>query len=159
MARKEVLEFDDIIEKIMSKKEFKKLPRGDVELVYSFFDKPEYLVEERIKLTRDMLRKMYTAFSSDKLYNFKNRDVSWFLKKHISTKERIDFYKEVYERIFKGLNKKINVFDFGCGINGLSYHYFEDLGLDVNYIGTEPVGQLADLQNHYFEAKKFKAKS
>lgn len=158
MAKKEIMEYDEVIDKIMAKKEFSDLPRQDVETVYSFFDKGEYLIEERVKLTRNLLRKMYTAFLSDKLFTLKDKDVDWFLKKHISTKERMDHYEEVYKKCFKNLKKELTVFDLGCGINGFSYHYFKNLGFKIKYIGTEPVGQLVKLQNDYFEKSKLNAR-
>ncbi|KHO52969.1 MAG: hypothetical protein QT05_C0012G0017 [archaeon GW2011_AR13] len=74
----------EIIEKIMQKKEFSYLPIKDVELVFESFDKDQYVEEEKIKLTRDLLRKMYTAFVSDKLLNVKEKSPEWFLRKHLS---------------------------------------------------------------------------
>ena len=50
------------------------------------------------------------------------------------------------------------VFDFGCGINGFSYPEFAKLGFNVKYIGTEPVGQLCELQNYWFEKRGMNAK-
>ena len=180
MAQKEKLSREEIIEKIISKREFSELPKKDVELVYSFFEGKGLVQEELIKSTRDLLRKMYTAFVSSKLLNIKDKDPEWFLKKHISTKERFGNYVEVYSRIFsgfdeipfrldasqntethptlpnrKGISRKIkeeiNVYDLGNGINGFSYDFFP---LHVNYFGFEAVGQLVDLQNKYFEKEK-----
>lgn len=154
MAQKKELNKKEIIKKIMSKKEFSRLPIKDVELVYSNFDKEELLIEEKIKLTRDLLRKMYTAFVSQKLLNIKDKDFEWFLKKHISTKERMGSYEELYEKILG--KEKTNVIDFGSGVNGFSYEYFKKLEVDINYLGIEPVGQLVDLQNTYFEKNDLK---
>lgn len=158
MARREELSYEEIIDKIISKKEFKDLPRKDVELIYSKFDKENYLVEEKIKLTRDLLRKMYTAFVSEKLLNVKNKEPGWFLNKHISTKERLEHYGKVYRRCLNNLKKQLTIFDFGCGVNGFSYESFLKEGFKVKYIGTEPVGQLTDLQNNYFKEKDFDAR-
>ena len=154
MAQKKELNKKEIIEKIMSKKEFFRLPKKDVEKVYEFFNKKDLLVEEKIKFTRDLLRKMYTAFVSQKLLNLKDKSPEWVLKKHISTNERIEYYEKLYDRILK--ERKINVFDFGSGINGFSYPSFLKLKRDINYIGIEPVGQLVDLQNQYFKKENFK---
>jgi hypothetical protein len=202
MAKKinyEELSREKIISEIMKKKEFSDLPKKDVELVYSQFEGKDCLEEDKIKLTRDLLRKMYTAFVSDKLLNVKDKDADWFLKKHISTKERLKFYEEVYLRCLerkdeilrnqlahpnshsvapktfaiegarrcsptlkrkiskKVKGEKLNIIDFGCGINGFSYEYFKKIGYDVKYIGIEPVGQLVNLQNNYFEKNEFNA--
>jgi len=148
----------EIIEKIMQKKEFSDLPIKDVELVFESFDKDQYVEEEKIKLTRDLLRKMYTAFVSDKLLNVKEKSPEWFLRKHLSTKERLDFYSEVYEKILKGSGKKITILDLGCGINGFSYDLFKKINPKIKYVGVEAVGQLVDLQNHYFAKNNYPAK-
>jgi hypothetical protein len=152
-----------VFEKIIMKKEFSNLPKKDVEKVYNLFDTPrgtskEYLLEEeKIKKTRDMLRKVYFAFGSLKLLNPKiidKKDVDEILKKHISTKERFEFYNELYKKLlsdFKG-----SVIDLGAGINGLSYRYFPK---ETDYIGVEAVGQLVDLMNAYFEKNKLNSKA
>jgi hypothetical protein len=146
-----------IIEKIMEKKEFSKLPKKDVELIFLKFDKEDYLDEEKIKLTRDLLRKVYTAFVSQKLLKIKDKEPEWFLKKHLSTKERLPFYEEVYERLFKTFKKKkFSVIDLGAGINGFSYYFFDKLDFKIKYLGVEPVGQLVDLMNSYFNRENIK---
>jgi len=153
----EKLNYNEIISEIVKKKEFSDLPREDVELVYSKF-KDEEFVEDRIKKTREMLMKMYTAFVSNKLLNVKDKDVEWFLKRHKSTSERFDYYEDVYRRCLGGMEeikgRQLSIIDFGCGVNGFSYGYFKKVGFDVNYVGVEPVGQLVDLQNNYFEKNK-----
>lgn len=144
----------ELIKKIISKKEFSELPESDVKLVFDRFDKKELIDEEKIKLSRDLLRKMYTAFASPKLLNVKNNNEEWFLRKHISTRERFGFYEELYKRLLKNFKGKLNVFDFGAGVNGFSYKFFNK---DVNYIGVEAVGQLVNLMNNYFEKNKLNA--
>ena len=75
MVRKnfENLSREEILGEVMKKKEFRDLPLEDVSLVYSQFERRDGLVEEKIKFTRDLLRKMYTAFVSDKLLNIKDK--------------------------------------------------------------------------------------
>ncbi|NCN86568.1 hypothetical protein GW932_01945 [archaeon] len=177
MARRKDLNYDEVIEKIMEKKEFRKLPLSDVKLVYSQFeDREDLILDEKIKETRDLLRKMYTAFVSEKLLNVKDKEPIWFLQKHISTKERLNHYIDVYKKCLDGLDEVhheeliepnyisakdkltkggiINVYDLGSGINGFSYDYFLEAGFNVNYFGFEAVGQLVDLQNNYFLKEK-----
>ena len=62
--------------------------------------------------------------------------------------ENEDFNKEI-----KAWGEK-TVFDLGAGINGFSYGYFSKLGYNVSYTGVEAVGQLVNLTNYYFKAKK-----
>jgi hypothetical protein len=162
----------EIYEKIVKKKEFSNLPKKDVEKVWGLFEKRETSDEDKIKLTRDMLRKVYFAFGSEKLLNPKivdKKSVEEILKKHISTLERFDFYEELYAKLLKDSENsdtqsdgalcgedsldcessgEISVIDLGAGINGLSYNYFKR---DLNYLGIEAVGQLNDLVNYYFK--------
>lgn len=150
---------EELIKKITEKKDFSQLPSMDVELALNKFDKPNYLDEEKIKLTRDLLRKVFSVFTSDKLFNIKNKETEWILNKHISTRERLKHYSEVYKRIFSGvyslenLNKKdLVVWDLGAGINGFSYKYFPKQTI---YRGVEGMKQLVDLTNYYFDKNNF----
>ena len=95
----------ELIEKITQKKEFSKLPQKDVELVFEKFDKLQNADYQKLKLTRQFLRKVYSSFTSRKLLNLrqklnlltassmrgqsKDKDVERVLKKHKSTKERL----------------------------------------------------------------------
>lgn len=145
-----------MIEKIISKKEFSQLPRKDVELAFGKFDKKHIADFQKIKLTRNLLRRVYSSFTSRKLLNEavnEKRDVNWILMKHKSTKERLEYYDEIYFKIFEGL-EKVNVFDLGCGVNGLTYKFMK--GKVRSYVGVEAVGQLVDLMNGFFKKNKTK---
>lgn len=143
----------ELIKKITEKKEFSNLPKKDVELVLDKLNKKEYIDQEKIKQTRDLLRKVFSAFTSQKLLSPKDKNPEWILKKHISTKERFQFYKEVYNKLLK---KEKIIFDLGAGVNGFSYKYFP---YKTKYIGVEAVGQLTDLMNTYFKKEKINAKA
>jgi len=134
---------EELIKKITLKKEFSQLPETDVKMVFNSFDKPHLTDPEKIKLTRDLLRKMYTAFISNKLLSPKDKPVEWILNRHISTKERLPHYEELYKR----LNIKNNtIIDLGAGINALSFEY---LPKNTKYLAVEAVGQLVELSNSY----------
>ena len=148
-----------LIEKIIQKKEFSQLPKRDVELTFEKFDKDIYCDEEKIKLTRDLLRKVFSGFTSKKILSPKNKDFEWIFRKHLSTRERLPYYIKVYQRILKKLSKKINVIDLGAGINGFSYNYIRKLGYEVDYVGIEAIGQFVELMNNYFEREKIKGKA
>ena len=141
----------ELISKITQKKEFSKLPEKDVELAFEKFDKKNLNDYQKLKLTRQFLRKIYSSFTSRKLLNVKDMEVDYVLGKHKSTKERRPYYEEVYGRIFDG--KENSVIDLGAGVNGFSYGFFKK---KINYVGVEAVGQLVDLMNYYFESKKIK---
>ncbi len=146
----------ELIEKITQKKEFSKLREIDVELAFGKFDKKEFSDLDKIKLTRDLLRKVFSAFTSQKLLSIKEKDPEWFLKKHLSTRERFNFYDLLYERILKD-QKKPSVIDLGSGINGFSYNYLKKFY--VNYVAVDSIGQFIDLMNHYFKKEKLKGKA
>jgi len=121
----------ELIKKIIEKKEFSQLPEKDVEIAFSHFEKRQTSDEEKIRLTRELLHKVFGSFTSQKLLSPKNKS---------------------YERILKEFeNKKINIIDLGAGVNGFSYKYFEKKG---DYIAIESVGQLVNLMNNYFKENK-----
>ena len=150
---------EEILKKITEKKEFSELSKKDVEIALSHFERRQTSEEEKIRLTRDLLHKSLGSFGSRKLFSPKNKGEEWILKKHLSTRERFSNYNEIYKRIFKGLGRKISIIDLGAGVNGFSYKYFKELGLDVDYVSVESVGQLVDLTNDYFKKEKIKGKA
>src|SRR3989338_8409875 len=99
---------EQLISKIIEKKEFSRLPTRDVEIAFEKFDKESNADYQKLKLTRQFLRKIYSSFSSRKLLslNVLDKYVEWILKKHKSTKERLPFYEEVYRRVLKNLKVK-----------------------------------------------------
>ncbi len=147
----------ELIKKIILKKEFSKLPEKDIILAFEKFDKDIYSDEEKFKLTRDLLRKVFSAFTSRKILSSRDKNEEWILKKHLSTRERFSYYEKIYNKIFKDFGKNISVIDLGAGVNGFSYNYFKEIGFNVNYIAVEAVGQLVDLMNKYFTDKKLNA--
>ncbi|MGY4884704.1 MAG: hypothetical protein ACP5NZ_03965 [Nanobdellota archaeon] len=147
----------EILMKIINKKDFSKLPEKDILLAYSKFSKRECSEEEKIRLTRDLLRKVYSAFASSKLLNIKDKDLNWFLRKHLSTRERLNYYPTLYNKIFQNL-KNCSIIDLGAGINGFSYNFFPK-EVKINYIAVEAVGQLVNLMNFYFTKNKLNAEA
>ena len=150
---------EELIQKITSKREFSQLPKKDVEMAFSHFEKRQTGNEEKVRLTRELLHKVFGAFGSRKLLIQKGRDSEWILGKHLSTRERLPYYREIYERILKGLGRKISILDLGSGVNGFSYKYFREIGFDVDYTGVEAIGQFVELTDNYFKNNKIKAKA
>jgi hypothetical protein len=146
---------EEILERVIVKREFSKLPKKDIELAINQFEKTQVSDEERIRLIRELLHKVFGAFSSKKLLSLKDKPYEWILRKHLSTRERLPFYKEVYNRIFKK-DKEAIIFDLGAGINGFSYNYLEK---NFKYLGIEAVGQLTDLMNYFFKKEKINGKA
>ncbi|MFA4953253.1 MAG: hypothetical protein WC584_03450 [Candidatus Pacearchaeota archaeon] len=150
----------EIYEQIVKKKEFSRLSQKDVEIAFNHFEKRQTSTEEKVRLTRELLHKVFGAFSSEKLLNKKILDKKSneeILKKHISTRERFEFYRELYDRIFKDVDgNQISIVDLGAGVNGLSYDFFP---YKIKYIGGESIGQFVDLTNYYFTYNKLNGKA
>ncbi len=149
-----------IIEKVIQKKKYSQLPIKDVEAAFSHFEKRQVSDEEKIRLTRELLHKVFGVFTSRKILSPKDKDVEWILRKHLSTRERLPYYNEIYKRILKTLGKKhISIIDLGAGINGFSYNFFSKLGFVVNYTAVEALGQLVDLMNSYFKKENVEGRA
>ncbi len=147
-----------ILKKIMSKKELSQIPKKDVERAFELFDKKEYSDLEKIKLTRELLRRVFTAFMGRRIMNPKDKDARWFLLRHVSTRERFDFYEKIYERLLGNIREReLSVIDLGAGINGLSYGFFPK-NKKINYLGVEGVKQLVDVVNYFFKKNKINAR-
>jgi len=142
----------EVFKKIKEKREFSQLPEKDIEIAYEHFAKRQTSEEEKISLTKELLRKVFSAFISKKLLSLKNKEPEWILRKHISTRERLPYYSEIYKKIFANY-KKASVIDLGAGINGFSYKFFPK-DKKIFYFGVESVGQLVDLTNFYFKKNK-----
>ncbi len=149
---------EKIIQEITKKKEFSQLPEIDVKMALEKFDKGNKLDEEKIKLTRELLHKVFSSFTSSKLLSPKNKSEEWILRKHLSTRERLPYYKEIYQKILSRFKGRVSVIDLGAGINGFSQGFFKEIGVNVDYIGIEAIGQLVDITNDYFEKEKLKGK-
>jgi hypothetical protein len=136
----------ELIKKIIEKKEFSALPEKDVEIAFSKFEKERNTDYQKLKLTRDFLRKIYSSFSSRKLLIPKEQDAEWVLLKHKSTKERFPFYEEIYSRLLKNFEgKKTSVTDLGCGVNSFSFEFLKKINPSISYKGVEALGQLCEL--------------
>ncbi len=124
----------ELLEKITRKREFSCLPLGIVEKAFSRFEKDCYSDEEKVKLTRDFLRRVFSVFASNNLLKRRKYDWKTILRKHSSTRERLPYFGKIYSRVLKGFedSDKICIFDLGCGVNGFSYSFFPRR---VKYIG------------------------
>lgn len=144
----------DIVKKIKEKKEFSGLPDSLIEKVLNQKGIKSKSEEEKIKLSREFLRKYFGVFLTNKVLKGNSEDV---LKKHISSKNRD--YDLFYNKISDIVDKKISsVIDVGCGINGFSFNFIKKYFGDIKYIGIESAKQLCDSQNEYFKKNNLDAK-
>ncbi len=151
---------EEIFEKVVQKKEFSDLPRKDVEFALNKFyrdDRPDFQI---IKLTRNFLRKIYSSFSSHKLLNSNYKSAEWVLMKHKSTKERYNFYEDIYDKLLRGYNnsKTLSIIDLGSGVNGFSFEFLRKINKNVEYVGVEAIGQLGGLTNSFFKKNNFQGR-
>jgi hypothetical protein len=153
-------EEEEIIKKIISRKEYSQINIVDVEKAFHLFKDKKISEKEKIKRTRKILHEVFGVFLIKKFFkkkiNLKNPEE--ILRKHISTKERFPYYLKIYKRVLDGLSKKISIIDLGCGVNGFSYSYFKKLGFDVAYIGIDSVKPLIEITNSFFIKNKIKGK-
>lgn len=146
----------ELIKKITQKKEFSKIPIRDIEIALDKFYNPHFSEEEIVKKVRNFLRKIFSGFSGKKLMGWKEKPPEEILRKHLSTRERLEDYEEIYQRVLKNLPKKISIIDMGAGVNGFSYPFFKSIGKEVDYVAIEAIGQFVELTNNYFKKTKDK---
>lgn len=74
------------------------------------------------------------------------------LDTHVSTKERLPYYKRFYEEIFAEIGEPKSIFEIGCGMNPISYAL---MGLDkVKYTATDLSFDEMEFLNDYFSLMK-----
>ena len=74
------------------------------------------------------------------------------LKSHKSSSERIDFYSDVYEKIFSVTGKPKTILDLACGLNPLSFPWM-DLK-KVKYFAYELTKEDCNFIQEYFDLMK-----
>ena len=118
-------------------KEIVKAIRWEIGIIYGSF------------LTRDFPKKK-------KLIENNYKDL---LKLHKSTKERIEFYEEIYKHIFKWCKPK-KIGDLGCGLNPISYEIIEkNLKYKPKYFASDLNSEDIKFLNNYFDLNGIKGKA
>lgn len=185
----------ELIQDIKSKKELKNLDDKFIsEKLNSFFESKNYEREKQkiisklndsssykqftkskehdflLKQIRAELRTIYGVFidehSNKKEKLLKEKKYEEILMLHQSTKERIDFYDEIYKKIFniinkksneKIKNKKISIMDLACGLNPISLIFFKDK--IKTYFASDISKSDCDFLNEFFKIEKIDGKS
>jgi len=164
----------NLIEEVKKKKEFCGLPDS---VVLRALEKSGGDVKE----ARKFLRKYFGVFLTNRVLRGKD-----LLGSHFSSRKRD--YQKFYSKIFEGIwdlgfgiciprkigesttpaisrgslvggEKKINILDLGCGVNGFSFVELEKVVGDLRYVGVEAAGQLVDFMNLFFEENDFDGKA
>ncbi|MBI4983337.1 hypothetical protein HZC32_01725 [Candidatus Woesearchaeota archaeon] len=150
-----------LILKIKQKRELKWISDAVVnEKLFEYLkQKPKLNLENKcsadyrqvIKEIRAKLRSAYGLFREEKVEvgNFKN--IKEILTRHSSTKERVEFYPRLYQKLFKITGKVSSILDLGCGINPFSIEF---MGLNrLNYYAYDINEKEINLLNRYFSRK------
>ncbi|MBM3247121.1 hypothetical protein FJZ17_01095 [Candidatus Pacearchaeota archaeon] len=131
-----------ILENIKKSKKYKNISKEVIELEIAEFIKKNVnwkeLKEKNIlKQIKSKLHKKHATFSlikdskkTDYLEELKKDPKNLDLIKKIlasnrSTKERLEFYEDLYEKIFQITGKPRAIIDFGCGLNPISSVFIE----------------------------------
>jgi len=85
-----------------------------------------------------------------KMNSLNEPDYKAALSLHLSTKERLQNYPMVYEKIFKETGKPKVILDLGCGLNPFSWYYmpvknFKYIASDIDIASLKFIGQYFDL--------------
>jgi len=107
---------------------------------------------EILKKTRAVLRKSVGVFI--RVGNEKN--FSELLMKHESTRERSDFYPELYADIFHITGNPKSILDLGCGLNPLSYKF---LKISPEYFAIDISSTITGIVNDFFSKNKINGKA
>jgi len=106
---------------------------------YGMFQIPENADE----IKKEFLKKVKMNSAGEEDYNS-------ILSTHLSTKERIQNYQAIYQKIFRITGKPKVILDLGCGINPLSWYYmpvknFKYIASDIDIASLNFIGQYFDL--------------
>lgn len=124
--------------------------------------------EKAVKETRAYLREVYGAFLSTKFFQREKflhelkglNDTEGhirILSLHLSTRERLPYYEEIYQKIFEVTGKPSSILDLGCGLNPFSIPFMK-LG-KVQYYAVELVKTDAEFIQEYFNKSNINGKA
>jgi hypothetical protein len=113
-----------------------------------------------VKQIKEEINHVYTIFLTStykkKEKYLEENDIEELLKIHKSTRERIDFYEEIYKKIFNWY-KPEKIADLACGMNPLSYNIIcEILNYKPDYFASDLSFSDMKFIKKFFEKKKIK---
>lgn len=155
---------DNLIKKIKQKKELKSLSDDFVQSILENYFEHELLdlpLDKKketvvVKEIRSVLHEVYGAFKSNKFHKrnelLEKGDYSKLLLLHKSTKERADFYPEIYSKLKTLIPNVKSILDLGCGMNPIAYNYLK--WKNVKYYATELTEDDVNFINNFFTKEK-----
>ncbi len=152
--------YELLLERIKEKKPLDRLDDSIVlDRINKFLDKNKKLLKKIdfkngrnanfklvMKNVRDELNKRYGQFWSNKIS----------LEGHKSSMERLNFYTDLYKKIFKITGKPGSILDISSGLNPLSISL---MNFNGKYICTEINSRDCDLLNEWFKKNKINGKA
>ncbi len=142
---------------------FRKNPAFLKELLAKPFNEKSAVTKLIVKDIRAQLRRVYGLFRTqgtvtradiDTFYQNKQTDKALrvLLSLHHSTRERLGFYQEMYQQIFRATGEPTSIIDLGCGLNPLSLPL---MGLsEVKYYALDISKQEIAVLDYFFSRIK-----
>lgn len=147
IRKKLELEFELKNKKIVKSKYFKEIVkkiREEIGIIYGCF------------LTKDFNKKE-KILNQVNIIDENSEELIKLLKLHKSTRERIDFYDDIYSKIFDWYKPK-KIGDLACGLNPVSILFMKKyLGKYPQYFASDLNPQDMDFLNMFFSKFKFES--
>ena len=169
------MNLDEFIKKVKDKKGLRSLSDKFVLKIvkeYIEVNKLQQLdkksLRQLVKKVRAKLHEIHGAFLSVKFSKVKKllgkldniNDIAThkaLLRLHKSTKERLQYYSQIYDKIFGVTNKPKSLLDLGCGLNPFSLPFMKFMP-DMYYAVDLKKSDI-ELINEYFRKVKIKGKA
>lgn len=159
LSKKELQSIDEEIFKKIFEEEKKKNANLYKKVEEKQFNEKSKEYKEFVKIIRKRLREIYGVFFKDVLSEEKRKkllmqgddaSINRILSSHLSTYERKNNYKELYEWIFSITGTPKKILDLGCGYNPFSYF---KLGCTPFYIASDISRKNLEFINQFFKSK------
>ncbi len=89
-------------------------------------------------------------------YDFKEPDLISLLKLHLSTKERLEYYPEIYKKLIEKTCIPNSILDLACGLNPLASEFIPNS--PIKYFASDLSEKDVDFLNKYFNKAILKKK-
>lgn len=161
-----------IVDDVLKSKKFSRLGKPYVKSIVNELYSSEDLENKKaykafLKKVKEFLHKTYSVYQignqckKDKIFDdmVKSKSDAELVKLHLemlhchsSTRERKEFYEDVYEGIFSKVKKPKRILDVGCGLNAFSLPF---IGFDdFEYVGVDVGKEDMKLVNSYLKLSK-----
>ena len=138
------LEEKQFNEKSKEFKEFKKIVRKKLRVLYGVFQKETLSKEKKEKYLKNI---------KEGTVEEKEKAIQKILKSHLSTKERLNHFYKVYSKIVEICGKPKKIADLACGFNPFSYYYWNS---NPEYFATDISKEDMKFIQTFFDQNKIK---